>query len=43
LDDEDYDQLYKLTIGPDKKTSLVVTRYGVAHHSNKTMPENKMH
>lgn len=43
LDDEDYDQLFKITIGPDKKANLTIKRYGVAHHSNKAVPENKMH
>ena len=43
LDDEDYDQLFKVTIGPDKRANLTIKRYGVAHHSNKAMPDNKMH
>lgn len=43
LDDEDYDKLYKLTINADKKLSLEVKQYGAAHHSNKAVPENKMH
>lgn len=43
LDDEDYDQLFKVTIGPDKKVSLTIKRYGIAHHSNKAAPESKMH
>ena len=42
LDDEDYDQLFKITIGPDKKAVLDIKRYGVAHHSNKAVPQNKM-
>ena len=42
LDDEDYDQLFKVSIGPDKKPSLVIKRYGASHHSNKAVAENKM-
>ena len=42
LDDEDYDQLFKITIGPDKKTKLDIKRYGAPHHSNKAVAENKM-
>jgi 2,3-bisphosphoglycerate-dependent phosphoglycerate mutase len=42
LDDEDYDQLFKVTIGPDKKAKLNIKRYGAAHHSNKAVAENKM-
>ena len=42
LDDEDYDQLFKVTIGPDKKASLDVKQYGAPHHSNKAVPQNKM-
>lgn len=42
LDDEDYDQLFKITIGPDKKAGLEIKRYGIAHHSSKTIPQNKM-
>ncbi len=42
LDDEDYDQLFKVTIGPDKKAKLSIKRYGAAHHSNKAKPQNTM-
>ncbi|GAB2976340.1 phosphoglycerate mutase family protein [Mucilaginibacter puniceus] len=42
LDDEDYDQLFKVTIGPDKRVRLVIKRYGAAHHNNKAVAENKM-
>lgn len=42
LDDEDYDQLFKVTIGPDKKAKLNIKRYGAPHHSNKAVAENKM-
>lgn len=42
LDDEDYDFLFKVTIGADKKVSLDVKRYGVAHHNTKPFPKNKM-
>ena len=42
LDDEDYDQLFKVTIRPDKKAKLDIKRYGAPHHSNKAVAENKM-
>jgi phosphohistidine phosphatase SixA len=42
LDDDDYDMLYKLTVGTDKKVNLDTRRYGAAHHSNKAIPQNKM-
>lgn len=42
LDDEDYDFLFKITIGADKKVTLDVKRYGVAHHSTKPFPKNRM-
>lgn len=42
LDDEDYDQLFKITIGPDKKAKLNIKRFGAPHHSNKAVPQNKM-
>ncbi|MEO6497487.1 MAG: phosphoglycerate mutase family protein [Mucilaginibacter sp.] len=42
LDDEDYDFLFKVTIGADKKVSLDAKQYGVAHHSTKPFPQNKM-
>jgi 2,3-bisphosphoglycerate-dependent phosphoglycerate mutase len=42
LDDEDYDQLFKITIGADKKATLDIKQYGEAHHSNKAIPQNKM-
>ncbi len=42
LDDEDYDQLFKITIGADKKAGLTIKRYGSSHHSNKAIPQNKM-
>ncbi len=42
LDDEDYDLLFKVTIGPDKKAKLSVKRYGAPHRSNKAVPQNKM-
>lgn len=42
LDDEDYDQLFKIIIGADNKASLQVKHYGAAHHSNKAVAENKM-
>ena len=42
LDDEDYDFLFKVTISADKKVNLDAKRYGVAHHSTKSFPQNKM-
>lgn len=42
LDDEDYDFLFKLTISANKKVSLDTKRYGVAHHSTKHFPKNRM-
>lgn len=42
LDDEDYDQLFKVTIGPDKKAKLEIKSYGTPHHSSKAVAENKM-
>jgi broad specificity phosphatase PhoE len=42
LDDEDYDQLFKVTIGPDKKAKLSIKRYGAPHHSNKAVSQNTM-
>ncbi|RZA02617.1 MAG: histidine phosphatase family protein [Sphingobacteriaceae bacterium] len=42
LDDEDYDQLFKVTVGPNKKVRLQVQRYGAPHHSNKAAPKNTM-
>lgn len=42
LDDEDYDQLFKVTIGPDKKAKLNIKRYGAPHHRNKAVPQNNM-
>ena len=42
LDDEDYDRLFKVTIGPDKKVKLAIKRYGAPHHSNKAIPQNNM-
>ena len=42
LDDEDYDWLFKVTIGADKIVSLDAKRYGVAHHSSKPFPKSNM-
>jgi 2,3-bisphosphoglycerate-dependent phosphoglycerate mutase len=44
LSDEDYDQLFKITVGPDGKVNLEVKQYGESHHattsSGNSMKEN---
>jgi len=42
LDDDDYDQLFKITVNPDKSAHLETKQYGAIHHSTKAVPQNRM-
>lgn len=42
LDDDDYDQLFKITVNSDKKVRLEIKQYGAVHHNTKAVRQNKM-